>query len=403
MGLITLTAETTVDAPPSGAGRLYVDAADNNRLKMKLADGQTYVMNMSGFDKNLLLNGGFDLAQRQVPGTLTSYNNATGRSYGADRWGITNGAANIQYQRIDTQAAPEAGLTARFYGKFKQITGTNKVAISQVLEGHPAMPLRGRKVRLQARFRQALGSGAVMRLGLLQLTSAGTIDSIPATFLSALGAGGTDPTPGTNLAYITPDANTQVTGTISGNALSCTLSSTWQNFGAVFSVPSNCKNLIAMFWSNGVLATNDEICVGEAGMYDGPDIIDWVPIPFPLEIERCRRFYEKTFALETAPVQNAGVTSGCLRAVLGKASTATLAAQFQWRYATTKRANGTVVTFNPAAANAAVRQISGTAGDLTATAVANQTTESVDVTATGISTGAVGEQVGVHLTCDAEL
>jgi hypothetical protein len=117
-----------------------------------------------------------------------------------------------------------------------------------------------------------------------------------------------------------------------------------------------------------------------------------------------QRFYCKTFATDTQPAQNAGVTTGCLRGTLGKAAAVAAAAQLQWRYPVRLRAAATTITlFNPAAANAQIRQIGGTAADLTASASANSTEQSVDFTGTGAAAGTVGDQVGLHATADAEI
>lgn len=401
MGFIQISQQTEPSAPSAGEGLLYPDSVDG-KLKMKNPDGQVYTMTMSGFDKNLLINGGFDFYERQAPGTLTTRASTTARVMGPDQWGMTGAAASLQCIRVDTQATPETGLFSRYYGRFLQITGASKICLSQVIEGHPSLSLRGRKVRFQAKIKRVGGAFSV-RLGLVQLANAGTIDALPATFISAFNGAITDPTFGTNLALVAPDANSATGGTVSGNAVTYDTTTSWLNVSGVWTVPSNCKNLVPVIFSDGNLAVNDELHVGEAGMYEGPDVCDWNPMPIAVDLERARRFYQKTFGLDVAPVQNAGVTSGQLRCILGKAAAIALAAQFQWRFTTALRANGTATTFNPAVANAAVRQISGTAGDLTATAVANQTNTSLDVTATGIATGAVGDQCGVHVAVDAAL
>lgn len=401
MSYITLSKGAAPSVPAAGKCTAYMDA-----------NGYLHTLDATGVDgavgdhelSNWIRNSGFWFAQRQPPATLTTYSATAGRAIAADGWGITNENASAQYIRTDTQGAPETGLQGRFYGQFTKITANGKLIVSQVLEGHDAEALRGRTVRVQVWAKGIVGTPA-MRLGLLQLNASGTVDTIPATFVSAFGANGVDPTLGTNLAYIVPKAG--VTGdncTVNGNAADCALTAAWQRFGAVFDVPSTAKNLIVVVWSNAQVVATNGIAIAQASFTDGYEIQGWAPLDYNQEMSRVLRFYQKTFAIDTAPVQNAGVATGALRCILGKAAATALAAQFQWRYQVNLRAAATALTtYNPAVANAQVRQIGGTATDLTATATANSTEQSVDITATGASTGAVGDQCGVHVTADAEL
>lgn len=401
MSRLFLNKVATPATPAAGKVVVFVDTADG-RVKSIDENGAVHFLTSCDWGENLLFNGAFDLAQRQAPGTLTTYSNTTGRAYGADRWGMTNENASIQFQRVDSSTTTETGLQARMYGKFKKLTSAGKIIVSQVLEASNTMALRGRPVRLQAKMRYTVAASMTVRLGLLYLTNAGTIDTIPATFVSAFGAGGTDPTWGANLTALAPGAVDG--GAVSGLGMSCVLTANWVRYSAVFTVPSNCKNLIAVIWSNGQLAANDELNITEVGLYDGQEIMDFTPRPLHQIIQSCERYYQKTFDVDTAPAQNAGVATGALRAMLGKAAATALAAQFQWKFRVPMRnASQVFTTYNPAAANAQVRQIGGTAADLTATATANPTANGVDITATGAAGGAVGDQVGVHVSADNEL
>jgi len=61
-----------------------------------------------------------------------------------------------------------------------------------------------------------------------------------------------------------------------------------------------------------------------------------------------------------------------------------------------------VTIFNPAAANALMRNLTG-AADMGATALTAQLDASAMAIATGVAATAVGDQVGLHFTADAEL
>lgn len=401
MGFIDIAQETTPTAPSAGTARIFSDSADSGRVKVKLPDNQLYILNMSGFDKNVIINGGMDFFQRQNPTAATSVGGSTtARTQGPDRWGCTASAANCTVQRVDTNASPETGLAARFYLRAIKTTGAGKVCFSQVVESHPTMPLRGRTVRLQLKMKRAVAAAMTVRVGLVQNNSSATADTIAATFISSFA--GTDPTLGTNLAYIVPEANTNIGGTISGNALECTLGTGWVMYAAVFIVPSNCKNIIPVIFSAANMATTDELHISEVGLYDGPDVIDWIPMPFAVEQERIRRFYEKSFLVDTAPAQNVGVNSGEVRGVAGKAGAVANAGFIPIPFRTEKRASPTVTVFNPAAANALARNITG-AADMGATTITGTTAQNTYTNSTGVAATAVGDLIAIHFTADAEI
>lgn len=393
--------EAAPGTPAANKVTTYPDSADPRRIKAKWEDGSIHLLSQAENFDNALLNGGFWLAQRQAPGTLSTYSNTSGRAYGADRWGMTNENASIQYQRIDSSGTPETGLQARYYGKFKKITSAGKMVVSQVIEGTDVMSYRGRVVRFQAKMKYSVAGSMTVRMAVLQLTAAGALDTIPATFVSAFGAVGTDPTFGTNLAALTPIAGIADGGSIVGNGLTCVLASTWTRYSFCVTVPSDCKNLVLVTFTNGQPAANDELNVSEAGLYDGYEIMDWSPRPIQQIIALCQRFYAKTFELDSLP--QATTLPGALRSIVGKAAAA-LGAQFHWRFPVVMRGTPTVATFNPVtAANTNPRRTGGTAGDETAVATANISSVSADITATDAAAGAVGDAVQVQATADAEL
>src|SRR5258706_1784633 len=159
----------TAAIPATPAAGKATIGFDTVTKRMYFIDEKGVVSYMTNWDwkENQIINGGFDFAQRQTPGTLTTYSNTTGRTYRADRWGITNENASVQYQRVDSIAATETGLNARFYGKYKKITNAGKIIISEVLEATNSGPLRGRTVRLQAKMRFTVAASMTVRLGLL--------------------------------------------------------------------------------------------------------------------------------------------------------------------------------------------------------------------------------------------
>lgn len=392
---------TTPTTPASGKVKQFADSADK---RTKQVDDAGLVLPFPDYgwrSKNILVNGGFNFAQRQLPGALITYSNLTGRAYGADRFGLTNENASVQYQRIDSNAAVETNLNARYYGKFKKIAFAGKICVSQVVEGTDGMPYRGRVVRLQVKMRQVLGSSAVIRLGVLQLTNAGTLDTIPATFISAFNASGVAPTFGTNLALITPERADGAGAVISGSAISCTLTSSWVVYSGTFVLPINFKNIAPVIFAHNQLTINDEIGLTEVGLYDGREIRDWMPPLFNDEVRQVERFYQKSFGIDTAPVQNGGSVTDWRWAAARAAALVNKSPSVNFR-TRMRSATPTLTSFNPSAANAQARDIDSL-NDCSATTMFNTGDTSFGVQATGAAGTVVGNRLVVGWKAEAEL
>ena len=328
---------------------------------------------------NFLLNGGWDFAQRTTPGTLTSVSD---NAYGADRWKQTRENADLQYQRND--ATSETGLTSRYYGKYKKITNAGKFMVFQILEGQHTVPLRGKTVIYQVKMKAS--TAKTIRMAILELQSGGTMDTIPGTFVSAWNVDGTDPTLGANLAVITGAESKDVT-------------TSWQNFTVSVTVPSTSKNLICAVWANADFSAADELNLAEAGLFLGATQLSWTPRNITQELLLCQRYYWKSFDIDTLPAQNAGLTA-TLRFIAGKAGATSQYGTFILPVRQ-RTSTPTVTSYNPAAANAQVRD--GTAAadcSSTSVGVENQT---LFLNCTGNASTAVGNRLHVHVTSEAEL
>lgn len=331
---------------------------------------------------NYLINGGFDLAQRTTPGSLTTVSD---NAYGADRWKMTRENADLQYQRID--GVSETSITSRQYGRYKKITNAGKYAVFQILEGHRSMPLRGRTVIFQIKMRAS--ASVTIRMAIMELQTAGTIDSIPNPFITSWNVDGTDPTFGTNIAIVGAAESKSVTTSFETHYVSAT-------------IPGDSKNIICAIWANADIAANDTLDVAEAGLYTGTDVLSWSPRFIGDEIYLARRYYWKSFPLDTAPAQNTGIAG--LRSFARKAgATAVAAYGFHLLTCQMRTTSATVTAYNPSAANAQVRDITA-AADCTATSAAIiANAETILVTATGNAATATFNIMEVHVSVDADL
>lgn len=402
MSYILLTGSGSPSTPAAGKSVIYIDSA--GRMKKITSDG---VVGEPGDHElvNLVRNSGFWFAQRQAPATLTTYSSVGGRVISADGWGISNENASTQYRRVDTSGAAESGLQSQFYGEFTKITSTGKIQVSQVIETKNTAAIRGRTVRFQMWAKAIIGTPVALKMGVIQLTSSGAVDTVPSgagLFLTASGANGVDPTLGANLAWLAPKAGvTPDNATAQTNNVTCSVTTTWQRFGFVVDVPATAKNIIVMIWTdNQVVATNG-FAVSQVSLTDGYETQNWVPLSYDSELRRVLRYYCKSFNIDTAPATNAGLAG----AVRGHVSVAAAVAgqPIGVRFPVAMRAAPTTITFyNPSAANAQVRNTTG-AVDHTATTSANVGDRGMDCTSTGNAGGTVAQALAIHYSADAEL
>src|SRR3990172_2689313 len=263
----------------------------------------------TGWISNAIINGGFDFAQRQAPGTLTTI---ADNGYGPDRWRITRENADVQY--IRQNALGESGLTSVYYGQFKKITNAGKLHICQIVEGGNSVPLRGKDVTFQIKMKSSASLN--MRMGILELQTAGTIDAIPGTLVTAFGADGTDPTLGANVAVIT-GAETKA------------LATSWQTFSVTVTVPANSKNVILAVWSDGDLAANATVSLAEADFFVGAAVRYWAAKPREEDIAGCLRYYEKSYNPDIAPGTATDIGSMFFQGWVAAASYETIAVSFK--------------------------------------------------------------------------
>jgi len=335
---------------------------------------------LAPYNNDYLINGFFRFAQRQTPGTLTTI---AQDQYSADRWRISRENAEVQYQRSDGSA--EAGLTSLHFGTWKKITNAGKLMIYQPIDGINSVSLKGKEITLQLQMKANVAK--TIRVAIIELQNAGTINVIPAPFVTAWGASGVDPTLGANLAIIT-------------GAQSKSVTTAMQKFSVTVTVPSNSKNLICAVWSNSQFSVNDTLSIAEAGLFVSASEGPWLQRPIQQELILCQRYYWKTFDIDTAPAQNAGTTFIHLRWMCVTAG-ATTSRSPSYYFPVEMFKSPTITTYNPSAANAEVRD-SVAAADCSATAV-TATPKGFNISTTGNAGGAAGNPHIVHVSAEAEL
>lgn len=181
-------------------------------------------------------------------------------------------------------------------------------------------------------------------------------------------------------------------------------STTESLFELTGTVPASTTQLGAIVsWTpTGVAGVNDWLQVTEIQFCPGDGAADDFPYRlYAEELALCRRFYNKSFLVDTAPVQNAGTNTGESTWAAAQAG-ATAQRSPQIRFEVEMRIAPTITLFNPAAANAQVRDETA-AADCSAGATANVNRKGLNVTATGAAGTAIAGLLGIHWTAEAEL
>ena len=408
MSYINLTKGAAPSTPSSNLGSVYMDTSDN-RLKFIDYNGVISILTNDGMqNRNSITNGGMNIQQRVATAStaIPSVSTTTRAGQVADRWAVTTGnATTTSWSQVDTAASVETGLESRYYGRITQATNAAKFIFSQFIINSEIAHLRGKKVRVSCKVKNFVGSNQTYKLGLLQLAAAGTVDVCPA-FSTAIGASGTNPTWGTNLSAITPDPSpVGENGTINGAYLEITSTATWVRSSCVFTIPTDAKNLCVVLIKDATGGATDSTGVAEFQLTQGPEIVDYVEPPLEETLNRCQRFFCKSFPLSVVPAASVAVATGGNGATntITRAAATALASYINIQFPIKMWKTPTLTQFGVTGAGAVPWRISGAASAAqTASAVTGLLDTGCVISSTGDAAGVVGDLVAVHYTAEAE-
>lgn len=151
---------------------------------------------------------------------------------------------------------------------------------------------------------------------------------------------------------------------------------------------------------NGLDNVANNFRIAGVDLRPGSAVLPVVPRSIQQELALCQRYYNKTFNIGTAPVQNAGLNTGEYIVAPFAAGAATM--RNGYKFPVPMRAAPTLTFFNPEVANAQFRDQSAGA-DCSATAASNINENEALISCTGNAGSAVGNRFGVHITSSAEL
>ena len=222
----------------------------------------------SGALPNLIINGSFDVWQRQPATTATSRSDD---QYGPDRWYVLTqtAAVNVERSTGDTKG--------QYAGKITQPQASaQRIGIAQIVEHIRSKPERGQAVYLRARVK--ISASQAVRIAILEWT--GTADSVTSDVVNSWTSGtytagnfflGSNLTV-TQVASVTPSA------------------ATWTTLAVTGTVSSSCNNLIVLIWTEGTANQNVTLEVTEADLYRGAAAREWTPRTSGEEVALCQRF-----------------------------------------------------------------------------------------------------------------
>ena len=233
--------------------------------------GSTLIGDANGPGQNLLINGGFDFAQRQPTPVATP---SIMFKYGADRWYLATETAYASCTYSRNLGVGEAGLTSKYYGTYAA-TATGKMALCQVLESTDTEGIRNRASIFQIKMKANVATS--MRICAIGWSGA---QDAPTSPIASWNANGTDPTLATSWALLAP-AQTMSVGT------------SWATFSWTC-IPNNMTNVAVIIWTANQMVSGNSFSVAEAGFYASVARRIWTPRPVALEFELCQRYFEKS-------------------------------------------------------------------------------------------------------------
>lgn len=293
---LTAAASTDLTLTPGTAknvvfgGNKYPTAAGNAGEYMANDGGGVLSWTQKTQDPNVIINGGFDFHQR---GANTSAVTVTDDNYGPDRWIVLTQTAGVStakynYPLDSFVVGPFVGLV------YQPQTSAQRMGLLQIVEGSSCNPMRGRQITLQ--YGVYTTSAQSVRYAILEWR--GTTDAVTSDVVKSWTS-----TTYTADNFFLSNANgiyVLATGSFT------TSGSTYTAASAIATPSTSCNNLIVFFWTEDTAAQNVGLRIKEVDLHTGP-MRAWDPRPIGVELALCQRYYEKSYAIDTAPGTTASI------------------------------------------------------------------------------------------------
>lgn len=353
-------------------GDSYIDTAK----KITVSNLFTYQNNLnnSALADNLLINPNPGaIMQRQNPDVASGRADDT---YGPDRWYLLTQTAAVNNVRI-------SGDTQRYAWRITQNqTAAQRFGFAQIVEGVNCHHLKNQNISFAGRIR--VNSGVSVYATILEWT--GVEDVVTSDFVNNWLS--VDNSTGNFLIASNYRVSTVQTLTPP--------SGMWSGFHISGSMSSGLHNVVVGLWTKESGVTNFTLDSEAMQLYPGTTQKTFRNRPFGLELSLSQRYYEKTFNLNAAPLNNMGYSGAIvgITAVVGQVGPTD-----QWNFHVQKRTTPTITTYNPGAGAAGNWRNINNNGDETPN-IANPGENGIGIG--GDSANAV-QRCFIHATADAEL
>lgn len=177
-----------------------------------------------------------------------------------------------------------------------------------------------------------------------------------------------------------------------------TITSTPTRYSFTFNAGANAANGICIEFTTGALVAAATLRYGSAQLERAYIATEFEVLPRAFELERCQRFLEKSFPLETAPAQNTGTFNTNFPQVVAAAAVQ----RWGFPFKTRKRGAPAITLYNPSAANAQIRD-AVTSTDWTGSSVGSANEVGFNFSGTTPGGSAVGDTATVNWLADARL
>lgn len=338
-----------------------IDAANNGALQ--------------GF-KNRLINGCFRVNQRLAASNADD-------TYCLDRWYVltqTGTVAVTQLTDPETGAANAIRLT-------QSQASAQRMGLAQIVESANCRDLRSVITTLAGRVR--LSTTDTLRYAVLEHT--GAADAVTSDVVNSW----------TNTTYTAGQFFIAGINVLAVGQVSCA-AATWRDLTALnATLGASANNIVVFVWTENAVAQNVTLDLNRMQWEPGAVASKFELRPFQLELTLCQRYFEKSFALATAPAQNVGNFTG-ESFFWARAAGAAFTTFPNVNFIAPKRAAPTLTQYNPAAANAEIRDATNNV-DYTASATEARGVWGFSPYGQGNAATTAGARIGIHWTAEAEL
>lgn len=241
---------------------------------------KAYVDNHLSAGRNILINGNFDIWQRN---TTFTFNDDT---FGPDRWNLlteTNGAWTCA-RTFDT---PD--LMSTHSAQFTNVTANNQCAAVYLMENVDLRKLRTGTVSLS--FSAKTNGSEIANLRATVLSWASTSDAVTSDVIGTWAQNGTDPTWATNW-----------TAEVAGSNLALTADWVTYKIENIAIDTGSVANLAVVIWvDDGTITSGDDFFLAQVQLNAGAIALPFMPERFADEYQRCLRYYEKSYDYSVVP------------------------------------------------------------------------------------------------------